>query len=88
MASSSKRLTDYSGDVDNVRVYKIKGVDKTIIARKGGPSSEQVKNGENYAELRQNQQEFAAASNLAKALRHSLPKKMQSESVGRRNRRV
>lgn len=76
MASSSKRLTDYSGDMDNVRVYKIKGVDKTIIARKGGPSSEQVKTGENYAELRQNQQEFAAASNLAKTLRHSLPKKM------------
>ncbi len=76
MASTSKRLTEYSGDLDNIRVYKIKGVDKTIIARKGGPSAEQVKNGENYAELRMNQQEFAAASNLAKTLRHSLPKKM------------
>jgi len=77
MASTGKRFKEYPSDsTDNLRVYKIKGVDKTIIARKGGPSSEEVKNGENYAELRRNQQEFAAASNLAKALRHSLPKKM------------
>jgi hypothetical protein len=59
-----------------MRVYKIKGVDKTIVARKGGPTSEEVKTGENYEDLRKNQQEFAAASNLARTLRHSLPKKM------------
>jgi hypothetical protein len=76
MAGTSKRLSDFHGDMNNLRVYKISGVDKTIIARKGGPSSEEVKNGANYADLRKNQQEFAAASNLAKTLRHSLPKKM------------
>jgi len=61
---------------DEMRVYKIRGVDKTIIARKGGPTSEEVKSGENYSGLRKNQKEFAAASNLASTLRHSLPKKM------------
>ena len=76
MGSTSKRITNYQPDIDNLRVYKINGVEKTIIARKGGPTSEEVKSGENYADLRKNQQEFAAASNLAKALRHSLPKKM------------
>ena len=77
MAGTSKRAAEYhQEDLENVRVYKIKGVDKTIVARKGGPTSEQVKNGENYEDLRKNQQEFAAASNLAKTLRHSLPKKM------------
>jgi hypothetical protein len=75
MAGTSKRIGNYQ-DLDNLRVYKIKGVDKTIIARKGGPTSEEVKNGENYEELRKDQQEFAAASNLAKTLRHSLPQKM------------
>lgn len=76
MAGTSKRVNNYQQDMDNLRVYKIKGVDKTIIARKGGPSTEEVKSGESYADLRKNQQEFAAASNLAKTLRHSLPKKM------------
>ena len=77
MAGTSKRLTNYQQqEIDNLRVYKIKGVENTIVARKGGPSSQEVKTGENYADLRKNQQEFAAASNLAKALRHSLPKKM------------
>ncbi len=75
MAGTSKRIRNYQ-DSDNLRVYKIRGVDKTIIARKGGPTAEEVKNGENYEDLRKNQQEFAAASNLAKTLRHSLPKKM------------
>ena len=76
MASTSKQLRDYSDNPENLRVYKIKGVDKTIVARKGGPTAEEVKTGDSYADLRKNQQEFAAASNLAKTLRHSLPKKM------------
>lgn len=76
MAGTSNRIPNYQQDASNMRVYKIKGVDKTIVARKGGPSAEEVKNGENYQELRKNQKEFAAASNLARTLRHSLPKKM------------
>lgn len=76
MGSTSKRLKNYLRGRENLRIYNIRGVEKTIIARKGGPSPEEVKNGENYADLRKNQLEFAAASNLAKTLRHSLPKKM------------
>ena len=40
MAGTSKQLREYSENPDNMRVYKIKGVDKTIVARKGGPTSE------------------------------------------------
>ena len=76
MAGTSNRVSNYQEVDNNLRVYKIQGVDKTIVARKGGPTSEEVKNGENYEDLRKNQQEFAVASNLAKTLRHSLPKKM------------
>jgi hypothetical protein len=76
MAGTFNELPNYQQNVDNMRVYNIKGVDKTIVARKGGPTSEEVKTGENYEDLRKNQQEFAAASNLARTLRHSLPKKM------------
>lgn len=55
------------------RAYKIKGVDHTIIAKKGGPTADQIKNQDSYLELRNNQKEFGIASILAKALRDSIP---------------
>ncbi len=58
------------------RIYKLKGVEKTIIARKGGPTADQIKTSPAYKELRGNQSEFGAASALAKILRFSLPKYM------------
>ena len=54
------------------RAYKIKGVDQTIVAKKGGPSTDQIKNDSSYEELRNNQKEFGIASMMAKALRSSL----------------
>lgn len=54
------------------RAYKIKGVDQTIIAKKGGPSREEVKTKPTYQELRNNQKEFGVASMMAKVLRNSL----------------
>lgn len=54
------------------RVYKLKGLDQTIVARKGGPTGEEVKTKSAYAELRNNQKEFGVASMMAKTLRESL----------------
>ncbi len=54
------------------RAYKIDGIDQTIIAKKGGPTADQVKTAESYSELRKNQKEFGIASMMAKALRNSL----------------
>ena len=62
------------------RVYKIKGVDQTIVARKGGPTAEQIKNKDSYKELRNNQKEFGIASILAKAVRDSLPDELKQIS--------
>lgn len=58
------------------RAYKIKGIDHTIIAKKGGPSADRIKNDESYEELRNNQKEFGIASMMAKALRGSLSEGM------------
>ncbi len=58
------------------RAYKIKGVDHTIIARKGGPTADQIKNQDSYLELRNNQKEFGVASILAKSLRDSIPSEL------------
>lgn len=54
------------------RAYKIKGIEQTIIAKKGGPSAEEVKTKPTYEELRNNQKEFGVASMMAKVLRNSL----------------
>lgn len=59
------------------RAYRIKGVDKMIIAKKGGPSAEDIKNKPTYEELRNNQKEFAAASMMSKVLRDSLTDGME-----------
>lgn len=54
------------------RAYRIKGVDHTIISKKGGPSADQIKNKESYQVVRDHQKEFGGASMMAKTLRSSL----------------
>lgn len=54
------------------RKYKIKGVEETTIAKKGGPTKTDIKNKASYKNLRSNQKEFGVASNLSKVLRQSL----------------
>ena len=58
------------------RAYKIKGVDHTIISKKGGPTAEQIKTKPSYKKLRSNQKEFGVASMMAKTLRDSLSEGM------------
>lgn len=54
------------------RAYKLKGIEKTIISKKGGPTIEQIKTSDSYKPLRDNQKEFGVASIMAKTLRGSL----------------
>ncbi|NQZ76061.1 MAG: hypothetical protein HRT61_08115 [Ekhidna sp.] len=58
------------------RRYKLKGLDKEIIAKKGGPTARQIKTKASYKELRNNQKEFGVASMMAKTLRQSLSRGM------------
>ena len=55
------------------RVYELEGLEEKVIARKGGPSYQQVKNSPSYQDLRKNQREFGVASMMAKEVRQSLP---------------
>lgn len=64
-----------STEINNLkgyRKYKIKGINKEIVAKKGGPTASQIKNQASYGELRRNQKEFGVASMMAKTLRMSL----------------
>lgn len=54
------------------RRYKLKGIDREIIAKKGGPTASEIKTKPSYKELRNNQKEFGVASMMAKTLRKSL----------------
>ncbi len=54
------------------RSYKIKGVDGTIVARKGGPTAKDIRTKKSYQQLRNNQKEFGVASMMSKTLRQSL----------------
>jgi hypothetical protein len=56
------------------RVYKLPGVEKTIVARKGGPTIEQIRSSDSYSTLRKNQLEFGVASKVSKQIRDSFPK--------------
>lgn len=58
------------------REYTISGIDKVIIARKGGPTASQIKTQPSYNQLRKNQKEFGVASVMAKTLRQSLSSTM------------
>lgn len=74
-----KKSTTLTPDLEvpkGYRAYKLKGIDHTIIAKKGGPSAQQIKTAGSYAELRNNQKEFAVASMLSKVLRESLSEGM------------
>ncbi len=58
------------------RAYSLKGVKETIIAKKGGPTADQIKTRPTYQKLRNNQKEFAVASMMAKTLRGALTDNM------------
>jgi hypothetical protein len=75
--SKAQKSFNLDSNTKGWRIYKLKDVEKTIVARKGGPSAEQIKTSPSYKELRGNQSEFGAASALAKSLRMTLPKPMQ-----------
>jgi hypothetical protein len=47
-----------TGSLDNLSFYKMRGSDKIIVRRKGGPSSMQVRQDPNFENTRRNNREF------------------------------
>jgi hypothetical protein len=72
MSKITEIPAEQSGVPKGYRSYKIKGIDKTIIAKKGGPTKKDIETKPTYQKLRNNQKEFGVASNLSKVLRQSL----------------
>lgn len=63
---------EFIGSIGGLSAYKMKGSDKIIIRRKGGPKKEQVLKSENFERTRQNIAEFIGVGLIVKAIRSPL----------------
>ncbi|WP_119080445.1 hypothetical protein [Chitinophaga alhagiae] len=63
---------DFSGNFGNFSVYKMRGVDKLVVRRKGGPSREQVNTSPRFARTRENNAEFKACTMLTRGIRNAV----------------
>ncbi|MCS3799251.1 hypothetical protein [Niastella sp. OAS944] len=61
-----------TGSVQNLSFYKMRGSDKIIIRRKGGPSKKQVKNAKNFENTRRNNMEFGGRALAAATIKSYL----------------
>ena len=48
----------FTGSLQNLSFYKMRGSDKIIVRKKGGPSRKQVKHSPNFENTRHNNSEF------------------------------
>ena len=48
----------FTGKLDMLSAYRMRGVDKIVVRRKGGPSREKIKTGASFANTRRTMSEF------------------------------
>lgn len=63
-----------TGSIQNLSYYKVRGSDQLLVRRKGGPSSEQIKNAPQFEVTRQNNKEFGGRSAATQAIANPLKK--------------
>ncbi|MBT1711975.1 hypothetical protein KK062_27275 [Fulvivirgaceae bacterium PWU5] len=69
MATLKKNLLDITGSVGEISIYRRRGVEKTIVRQKGGPSADQIKHSPKFKLLRHHQAEFKGFTLACKHLR-------------------
>jgi hypothetical protein len=62
----------YVGTIGDIRHFKIKGQKGHFAGMKGGPTADQVKNGDEFKRTRENMSEFAACARAGKSIRVAL----------------
>lgn len=65
-------IIQLTGSIDNLSFYKMRGSDKIIIRRKGGPSKKQVKYSPNFENTRHNNMEFGGRALAAATIKNYL----------------
>lgn len=62
----------FTGSLGRLSAYKMKGSDKIIIRKKGGPKRKQVLNSKNFERTRENMKEFSGLALPVRAIRSHL----------------
>lgn len=62
----------FTGSLGQLSAYRIKGSDKIVLRKKGGPSRKQVLTSKNFVRLRENMKEFAGVGKAVSAIRYPL----------------
>lgn len=62
----------FTGSIQKLSFYKMRGSDKIIVRKKGGPSKKQVKNGKNFVNTRRNNMEFGGRALAAATIKSYL----------------
>jgi hypothetical protein len=70
--ASSKKGNKPIVDPDKFSVYRMKGSDKIIIRKKGGPTREQALKSKRYVRTRENTEEFKGVGMAVRAIRYPL----------------
>jgi len=67
-----KEGLELTGSIGKLSAYKIRGSDKIIVRRKGGPKRKQVLNSKKFERTRENMKEFVGVGMAVKAIRSPL----------------
>lgn len=62
----------FTGRLQNVTAYKVKGSDKIIIRTKGGASKDKILHSPSFARTRENFIEFGACARMTRSIRHAI----------------
>lgn len=62
----------FIGSLRNISAYKMRGTDKIVLRRKGGPSRKQIKHSPKFVNTRRNNMEFGGRSMAAQEIKRIL----------------
>jgi hypothetical protein len=62
----------FTGKLDMLSAYPMRGCSKIVVRRKGGPSPDQIKRGVNFANTRHTMSEFGGCSRMGKHVRMTM----------------
>jgi hypothetical protein len=65
-------IVSFTGTLDNLSAYRMRGVDFIVLRRKGGPSREKVKTAPSFKRTRENSSEFGGRATAAKWVMHAM----------------
>jgi len=61
-----------TGSLDEYSLYRMRGVEKVIVRKKGGPDAKKMKSDKNFVNVRRNNAEFGAAAKAGAEIRWAI----------------